>query len=59
MSDRDAWINFYCAIRSKQYGDSIPSAREADEALKQLRERDKQKLFDRAEGGYRDAPEVK
>lgn len=59
MSDRDAWIHFYYAVRNKEHVSDDSAAQYADESLKQLRERDKQKLFDRVEGGYRDAPEVK
>ena len=59
MSDRDAWINFYCAVRNKDSYSHSLAPQEADLALESLRERDKQKLFDRAEGGYRDAPEIK
>ena len=59
MSDRDAWIHFYCAVRNKENVSDDYAARYADESLKTLKERDKQKLFDRSEGGYRDAPEAK
>mgnify|MGYP003508747160 CR=1 FL=1 len=55
MNDRDAWIHFYCAIRNKDHISCAIAAQYADEALRQLRERDKQKLFDQTEGGYRDS----
>jgi len=58
MSDRDAWIHFYCSIICKD-GYSHYAASQADLALESLRERDKKKLFERSEGGYRDALKVK
>ena len=59
MSDRDAWINFLCTAVKGGYSYSDSAPRVADLMLELLRERDKQKLFDRVEGGYRNAPEVK
>lgn len=59
MSDRDAWVHFYCALLNKVTICTDTAQRAADNALEALRERDEQKLFDRAEGGYRDAPEIK
>jgi len=60
MSDRDAWILFVCAcvVRSK-YLIADAELEKADTFLEALRKRDKEKLFDRTEGGYRDTPKVK
>jgi hypothetical protein len=58
MSDRDAWIHFYCAIRSKEHVSDSDACRYADNALDALRKRDKEKLFDQFEGGYRGSSEI-
>ena len=56
MSDRDAWIRFFCSWVIRGHN-TDEASKHSDYALEKLREREKQKMFDRAESGYRDALE--